>query len=94
MSNTLTKVLGITALTLFGVYLALVVTTIYFASWQTKSASDIREIEGRIASLESRYYDSVEEINRMDPGVEGFVKPLAVRYVAEADGADLSLAGR
>lgn len=94
MSDRLIPVLGISATLLFGVYLALVVTTISFATLQTQGMAQIRETEGTIASLEKQYYDAIAEINRTDPSLYGLSRPAAVKYVAQAEGPTVTFAGR
>jgi len=94
MSDKVIPVLGASTALLVGIYVTLVVTTIYFATWQTQGLSQIREIEGTIASLETEYYDAIARINRTDPGVHGLSEPLAVRYVAAVQGTNVSFASR
>lgn len=93
MSDKLIPVLGSATILLIGVYVTLVVTTIYFATWQTQGHAEIRELEGTIASLETEYYAAIERINRTNPIAHGLSAPLAVRYVT-AQGTNVSFASR
>ena len=94
MSDKLIPVLGAITASLIGIYMTLVVSTIYFATWQTQGLAEIREIEGTIASLETQYYEAIARINRTDPGVHGLSAPTAVRYVTAVQGTNVSFAGR
>jgi hypothetical protein len=77
-------VLSVSASILLVAYLALVVTTVVFASWQTQAASSIRDAEASIGMLESQYYASVAQLDSTDPATLGFVHPTNVQYVASA----------
>jgi len=94
MSDKLIPVLGSATALLIGIYVTLVVTTIYFATWQTQGIAQIRELEGTIASLETEYYAVIERINRTDPMAHGLASPIAVRYVAATEGTNVSFASR
>ena len=94
MSDKLIPALGTATVLLIGVYVTLVVTTIYFATWQTQASAQIRELEGTIASLETEYYDAIERINRTNPIVHGLAEPSTVRYVAAVQGTNVSFASR
>lgn len=78
-------VLSISVGTLFLVYLALVVTTILFATWQTQAASSISDAEAAIGALETRYYASVGSLDSTNPASLGFVHPAHVEYVAASN---------
>lgn len=69
----------------FAAYVALVLATVYFASYATELAGEIREREAAIVALETEYYDAVGRLTASDPSALGFVTPSAVRYVS-ADG--------
>ena len=95
MSDKIIPVLSAVTALLVGVYVTLVITTIYFATWQTQGISQIRELEGTIATLEADYYDAIARINNTDPGVHGLGEPLAVRYVTQVTtAANVSFASR
>jgi len=94
MSDKLIPVLGAATISLIGVYVTLVVATIYFATWQTQGLAQIRDIEGTISSLESEYYAAIAQINRTDPSTYGLAAPVAVRYVTAVNGTNVTFAGR
>ncbi len=76
-------------------YVALMVTTIFFASWQSQAVSSIRDSEGRIGNLESQYYSTINSVSSIDPSSLGFVAPTDVEYVAAASSrtSNLTFAG-
>jgi len=94
MSDKLIPVLSATSVLLIGVYVTLVVTTIYFATWQTQGHAQMREVEGTIAALETEYYDAISRINSTNPVEHGLSAPVAVRYVTAVKSANVSFAGR
>ncbi len=94
MSDKLIPVLGAATILLIGIYVTLVVSTIYFATWQTQGLAEIREVEGTIAALETEYYDAIALINRTDPSMHGLAAPVAVRYVAAVQNTNVSFASR
>ena len=94
MSDRLIPILGAGAGLLFGVYLALVIATISFATLQTQGIAQIRETEGSIATLEADYYEAIARINRTDPSAFGLSQPVAVRYVAAVQATTVTFAGR
>jgi hypothetical protein len=77
-------------------YIVLVVTTVFFASWQTTAVSSVRDNESKIATLEAQYYSTMNHINSLSPSSMGFVMPKDVQYVAETQStaANLSFAGK
>ncbi|HEV7121478.1 MAG TPA: hypothetical protein VGN56_01470 [Candidatus Paceibacterota bacterium] len=66
-------------------YMALVVTTIVFATWQTQAASSISDAQATIGTLESQYYASIGSLDSTNPYSLGFVQPKQVEYVAAAN---------
>ena len=71
--------------TLLLTYMALVVVTILFATWQTQAASSISDAQAAIGSLETQYYASVGALDSTDPTTLGFVQPAQIVYVAAAN---------
>lgn len=67
---------------LLAVYVAFVLATIYFASYKTELASELREREAAIVALETEYYAAVGKLTASDPATFGFVAPAQVRYVS------------
>lgn len=94
MSDRIIPVLTWTALVLACTYIALIVATISFATWQTQQLAEIREVESRIATIESSYYEAIARINRTDPSVHGLSEPRSVRYVTAVSGTNVTFAGR
>ena len=92
MSDRFIPILSWTALALLCTYVALVVTTISFATWQTQQLAAIRETEGNIAAIEASYYDAIARINRTDPSVHGLGEPHSVRYVTAVSGTNVTFA--
>lgn len=92
MPDRLIPILGSIAGALALTYLAFIVATISFATWQTQSISQIRETEERIADLEEEYYDAIAVINETDPSVHGLHAPIAVRYVTAVKGTSVTFA--
>ncbi|MDB5265126.1 MAG: hypothetical protein JWN64_697 [Parcubacteria group bacterium] len=85
------SILGISCGALLSVYVALVITTITFAAWQTELRASIRSTEGMISSLESEYYEHVAAITATAPSAFGLVPPASVRYAAKAPATAVSL---
>lgn len=69
---------------LVAAYVALVATTIFFASVRTDLMGEVRELESSVAALETQYYDAISTLSATDVGAAGYVTPLAVEYVASA----------
>lgn len=75
-------------------YIALIVTTIFFASVQSQSVDALRNTEGMIGNLESSYYSTINKDTSIDPSSLGFVSPTDVQYVAAVSNAsNLTYAG-
>ncbi|MDB5265998.1 MAG: hypothetical protein JWM39_711 [Parcubacteria group bacterium] len=75
-------------------YMALVVTTIVFATWQTDAMSSISDAQASIGTLEAQYYASIGTLDSTDPATLGFVQPSQVEYVAASNLPDnLTFAG-
>lgn len=76
-------------------YVSLMVTTIFFASWQSQAMNTIRTNESRIGNLESQYYSTINNVSSIDPSSLGFVAPTDVEYVAAANTpSNLTFAGK
>lgn len=78
-------VLTISVGVLFFAYMALVVTTIVFATWQTQAASSISDAQAAIGTLEAQYYASIGSLDSTNPYSLGFVQPKQVEYVAASN---------
>lgn len=94
MSNRVILTLKYLCGSLFGVYLALIVSTVLFATLQTKLASDIHATQIAIGTIEGKYYSEVSRLNSIDPHTQGYVKPTQVQYVASVVKPGLSYASR
>jgi hypothetical protein len=77
---------------LVAAYVALMVTTIIFASLQTQLAQDVQDKHMQIAKLEDSYYASVATLDSTDPHALGYVKPAHVQYLTEASLPNLTFA--
>jgi hypothetical protein len=66
----------------FAVYVALVVSAIFFATWQTQLSKSATDVESRISVLETEYYDAIAKLNSTDVALAGFGHPAHVDYVA------------
>ncbi len=75
-------------------YVALVATTIFFATIRTDLMVSIRSMESTVASLETEYYDAIARLSATDVGAAGFVSPTAVEYVAAAGAPAVTRADR
>ncbi|HEX8591147.1 MAG TPA: hypothetical protein VF696_00115 [Candidatus Paceibacterota bacterium] len=84
--------LGVAAVALVAVYIVLVITTIFFAAWQTQLASTIDETRGSIQALETEYYSAIARIDATDPSSIGLVAPAEVHYVVAARPTGLTFA--
>ena len=84
MSDRLIPTLGISCSALFVLYVGLVISTIFFATWQTQAMSSISNAQSNIGNLENNYYTIMNRISDINPTQEGFVDPSNVQYVAEA----------
>ncbi len=88
----LVPLLSILAGALFAAYVALMVTTILFASLQTQLSQEVQDKHMQIAKLETTYYGSVAEIDSADPHALGYVTPKRVEYVTEAQAPGMAFA--
>ncbi len=86
-------VLSIACAVVFSVYVLLVLTTVYFASYKTELATDIRAQEARMVTLETEYYAAVGRLTASDPETHGFVSPTQVRYVSAGGAPVFTRAG-
>ena len=81
MSDRLIPTLSISCGSLVVLYMALVVTTIFFATWQTEAMSSVRSIEGHIGTLEANYYTAISHASALNPFNLGYVAPRQIQYV-------------
>ncbi len=86
----LIPVLSVSCGVLTVLYVTLVVTTIFFASWQSQAIGTIRTSESTIGNLESQYYSAINSVSSINPTALGFVAPTDVEYVAAASPQDFS----
>lgn len=87
-------VLSFTVGILLLAYMALVVVTVVFATWQTDATSSISDAQAAIGTLESQYYASIGSLDSTDPATLGYVQPKDVEYVAASNLPDgLTFAG-
>ena len=86
--------LGAIAAALAVVYIGLMITTIFFAAWQTQLARGIDDSRSRIQTLETRYYSEIAKLDSTDPGSVGLVAPSKVEYVVAARMPGLTFADR
>ncbi len=95
MTDRLIPTLSISCGGLTLLYVGLMISTIFFATWQTQAMSSITDAQSQLATLESNYYAITNRISQINPTQEGFVEPSDVKYVAEANdsSAGLSFAG-
>lgn len=74
------------------VYVVLMVTTIFFATLQTKMVHSIEETRGSIERLETEYYAAITRIDATDPAAIGLVTPKEITYVTAARDTNLTFA--
>lgn len=84
--------LTIAASLLLATYVVLMVSTIVFASLQTKLAQNVQEAQMDITKLEASYYAAIGLFEAMDPYALGYVAPEDVAYVQAAQPAAVSFA--
>lgn len=75
--------LSVVTLALFAGYVALVATTIYFASLRTDLVSKVGILESEVAVLETHYYDAISRLGATNVFAEGFVTPKTVSYITQ-----------
>ena len=95
MSDRLIPALSISCGSLTVLYVGLVISTIFFATWQTQAMSSISNAQSNIGTLETNYYTIMSRLSEINPTQAGFVDPSNVQYVAETRDASagLSFAG-
>lgn len=86
--------LGAIAAALAVIYIAIMITTIFFAAWQTQLARGIDDTRSRIQALETRYYSEIAKLDSTDPGSVGLVAPSKIEYVVAARTSGLTFADR
>lgn len=79
---------------LVATYVALIMSTIMFAAWQTQLATNMDDTRADIARLETKYYAQITSLDGMDPASKGLVKPGNVAYVTASKTPGLTFAGR
>lgn len=75
-------------------YLALMMTTIFFATLRTERMAAVRELESSVSSLEGRYYDAIASLSATNVSAEGYVTPSAVEYVSAQGSPTVTRADR
>lgn len=65
-------------------YVALVVTTVTLASYQTDLQGSVADAEASIGSLEGKYYDAVAVVTAEDASSLGYVSPASIAYAKGA----------
>jgi hypothetical protein len=76
-------------------YIALMVMTIFFATWQTEAMNSVRVSEGQIGNMETSYYAAMDHASELSPATLGFVTPQRIAFVPSAvdTSTGLSFAG-
>ncbi len=91
MSSTrIITVLGFSCGATVVLYLALIAATMFFATVQTRHQSQLREAQTNLSLLEDTYYQSLDQVQKIDPSTLGLVQPKNVAYV-KADGSATAL---
>ncbi|HYD93606.1 MAG TPA: hypothetical protein VEB18_04120 [Candidatus Paceibacterota bacterium] len=75
-------------------YLALVATTIFFATLRTDRMVSLRELESKVSALETEYYDAIAHLSATDVIAQGYVTPTSVEYVMSSGAPAVTRAGR
>lgn len=86
--------LSLGCVALVAAYLALIATTLYFASVRSSLTADIRAQESAVAALETEYYDAIARLSVDTYSAAGFVSPVAVEYVSEGGETAVTRADR
>lgn len=94
LPDRLVPLLAVAAGVLTFVYVALMLTTIFFAAWQTQLARGIDDSRARIHELEGQYYAAIARIDSTDPLAVGLVAPSKIHYVTAARMPGLTFADR
>jgi hypothetical protein len=94
MPDRTVPVLALLAGFLVVVYIAVMLTTIFFAAWQTQLARGIDDTRERIHDLEREYYTAIAKIDSTDPMSVGLVAPSKIEYVVAARVPGLTFADR
>lgn len=74
--------IGLLTVLLCGVYALLLSLTVYYASVRTDMVAKTRALEGSVAVLESRYFESVAQVHKKDISALGFVSPEVRTYLS------------
>lgn len=95
LTDRIIPTLGFSCMALVVLYVGLMISTIFFASWESQAVSSIGSIQSNIGNLETTYYTETNKLSNINPSSVGFVEPTDVQYVAEANdtSAGLSFAG-
>ena len=91
MSDRLIPALSVSCGALTVLYVTLVVSTIFFATWQTAAMSSVRNAESQIGSLESNYYAAMDHASTLSPATLGFVAPVEIKYVPKTTNNSIGL---
>lgn len=75
-------ILSLSCGSLFTAYIALMIATVFFATWQTGLAAAARDAETRIAALETEYFEAIDTLGAADMHAKGLGEPARVQYVA------------
>ena len=75
-------ILGAVVVALTLAYGVLLSFTVYYASVRTDMAQSARVLEGQVATLESRYFESVASVHQKDVASLGFVHPSVRTYLS------------
>jgi hypothetical protein len=73
--------LSYACLTLAAAYVALIATTLFFASVRSSLSSELALRESAVAALETEYYDALARLDTEDFTAAGFDTPRSVSYV-------------
>ncbi|MCI0597601.1 hypothetical protein L0Y34_00790 [Candidatus Parcubacteria bacterium] len=93
MPSTTIHFLSVACAALFVAYVALFATTIFFATLTTERSALVRELETRVASLETEYFSTIAQLSTIDLLSSGYVTPTAVEYVSRGKGPSVTRAG-
>ncbi len=75
-------ILSLSCGAVFAAYLALIVATVFFATWQSGLSAAARDSEARIAALETEYFAAIDALQATDLSHVGLHEPTKVEYVA------------
>ncbi|MBP6860527.1 MAG: hypothetical protein KBC38_03145 [Candidatus Pacebacteria bacterium] len=76
---------------LVAVYIALIISTVYFAALESDLREAIHDTEASIAALEVKYFSAVDAVAKSDPSAHGLTHPAAKRYAKELPAPSVTL---